>query len=69
MSFNNTLDTIADIIQKAMPLITTIIDIINNDALMDALQNSDKLTDEQKAQITAMRHTAVSEWNSLAPPE
>ncbi len=69
MAFDDSLDTIADIIQKAMPLITTIIAIINNDALMSALQDSDKLTDEQKAQITAMRNTAVSEWDSLAPSE
>lgn len=69
MAFDDSLDTIAEIIQKSMPLIVTIIGIINNDTLMSALQSSDKLTDEQKAQITAMRNTAVSEWDSLAPTE
>ena len=67
MSTSDTIETIIELIQKAMPFVAVIISLIKDDNIRDALLNSDEVTDEQKAIITAMRTAAMDEWKSLAP--
>lgn len=48
-------------------LLKTAKDILDDDALMNALFESDELTDEDKAAIRQMRRDLHDEWESLAP--
>lgn len=67
MGASDTIETIIELIQKAMPFVAIIVTLIKDENIRDALLSSDKVTDEQKAIITAMRTTAMDDWKNLAP--
>lgn len=51
----------------AVQLFQMVMPLLMDSDIMDGVLHSDKLTDEQKASITAMRKAVVNEWDSLAP--
>lgn len=58
---------------KAVLTIFTVLktakDILDDDALMNALFESEELSDEDKAAIREMRGNLHNEWESLAPKD
>lgn len=51
----------------AVQLFQMVVPLLVDSDIMDGVLHSDKLTDAQKASITAMRKAVVNEWDSLAP--